>query len=128
MSYLSTNRQHVNVIGVFLECELRRMYSDHHQPLIFVSLGPSADIGKCAYPVDASIGPEFDEDDFFAQVDHRQFGRIEPLGLAINCKRYLKSFNSAPLLCAFSQHRRPRERASPGVHRATQRHGLRYAM
>jgi hypothetical protein len=48
MSYLSTNRQHVNVIGVFLECELRRMYSDHQQPLIFVSLGPGSDIGKCA--------------------------------------------------------------------------------
>src|SRR5712691_2336466 len=37
-----------NVIDVFLEFELRRVYADHHQSSILVFLGPRADIGKRA--------------------------------------------------------------------------------
>src|SRR5437870_9366143 len=29
-----------NVIDVFLECELRRVHTDHHQTLLLVFLGP----------------------------------------------------------------------------------------
>ena len=37
-----------NVIDVFLEYELKRVHTDHHQTLILVFLGPRADIGKRA--------------------------------------------------------------------------------
>src|SRR2546422_10192531 len=40
-------RGSANVIDVFLECELRRVYTDHDQTLLLVFLGPRADIGKC---------------------------------------------------------------------------------
>jgi hypothetical protein len=35
-----------NVVEVFLKYELRRVHADHHQSLILVPLGPSADIGQ----------------------------------------------------------------------------------
>ena len=73
-------RGSANVIDVFLKGELRRVHADHHQSLILVFLGPRADIGKRASPIDAGIGPEVDEDDFSAQVGRRQWLRIEPLG------------------------------------------------
>src|SRR5437870_11642589 len=69
-----------NVIDVFLECELRTVHTDHHQTLILVFLGPRADIGKRAQPIDAGIGPDVDRDDFSAQTGRRQWRRIEPSG------------------------------------------------
>ena len=71
-----------NIIDVSLECELRRVHADHHQSLILVFLGPRADIGKRAQPVDAGIGPEVDEDDLAAQAGRRQRLRVEPPGRA----------------------------------------------
>src|SRR3982751_6554220 len=56
-----------NVVEVLLKSELRRMDADHHQSLILVFLGPSADVGSRSQPVDAGVGPEVDEDDFSAQ-------------------------------------------------------------
>jgi hypothetical protein len=56
-----------DVISVVLERELGRVDADHHQPAADVFPGPGADIGKLAYPVDASIRPEADQDDFSGQ-------------------------------------------------------------
>src|SRR5258708_7710961 len=67
-----------NVVEVFLERELRCVDTDHDQSLSFVFLGPRADIGKCASPVDARVSPEVDEDDFSAQAGRGQWLRIEP--------------------------------------------------
>src|ERR1700716_239864 len=72
-----------NVVYVFFECELRCVDADHHQSLILVFLVPGADIGKCAQPVDAGVGPEIDEDDFSPESRRRQGRRIEPLVRAL---------------------------------------------
>ena len=53
-----------HVLEVVLKGELRRVHADHHQSVILVFLGRGADIGKCAQPIDAGVGPEVDEDDF----------------------------------------------------------------
>ena len=71
-----------NVLEVVLKGELRRVHADHHHSVILVFLGPRADIGKGAQPVDAGVGPEVDEDDFSAQVGRREWRRIEPRGRA----------------------------------------------
>ncbi len=57
----------LDVVDVLLECELRRMHADHHQPLILVLFRPGADIGNGAQAVDAGVGPEIDENDFALQ-------------------------------------------------------------
>lgn len=61
-----------NVVDVFLECELRCMHANHNQPLVFIFVGPSADVGKMAKPVDAGIGPKIDQDHFAAQSGRYQ--------------------------------------------------------
>src|SRR6266478_2523914 len=76
-------RRLANVIGVFLEFELGRMHAYHHQSLGLVLLGPRADIGKRASPIDAGIGPEVDEDDSSPQAGCRQWRRIEPFGRTV---------------------------------------------
>src|SRR5215218_7444724 len=68
-----------NVVDVLLKSELRRMDADHHQSLILVFLGPSADVGSRSQPVDARVGPEVDEDDFSPQSWRGQGQRIQPL-------------------------------------------------
>ena len=45
---------------------------EHDQPLVVVPLGPGADIGKGAEPVDAGVGPEVDQDDLPSQARHGQ--------------------------------------------------------
>src|SRR5262245_15884307 len=52
-----------NVLDVVLEGKLRRMHADHHHSVLPVFLGPRTDIGQGAYPIDAGIGAEVDEDD-----------------------------------------------------------------
>jgi hypothetical protein len=42
------------------------MDADHHQPLILVFLGPGTDMRQLAPPVDASVGPEVEQDDLAA--------------------------------------------------------------
>ncbi|HEX6557066.1 MAG TPA: hypothetical protein VF026_30160, partial [Ktedonobacteraceae bacterium] len=71
-----------HILEVVLKWELRRMHADHHHAVIPIFLGPRADIGKRAQPIDAGVGPEVDEDDFPAQVSCRQGRRIEPRGCA----------------------------------------------
>ena len=71
-----------DVVEVFLERELRRVHADHHQSLILVLLGPRADVGKRAQPVDAGVGPELDQDDLSPQAGRRQRRRVEPRGRA----------------------------------------------
>src|SRR5215510_9622729 len=67
-----------HVHEVFFKRELRGVDADDHQPLIFVFLGPCANVGKRAQPVDAGVGPEVDQYDFAAQGRCRQRWRIEP--------------------------------------------------
>src|SRR5690348_13290847 len=55
------------IVEVFLKLELRRVDTNHDQSLIPVFVGPTADIGKRAQPVDAAVAPEVDEDDLSAQ-------------------------------------------------------------
>jgi hypothetical protein len=87
-----------NAIDVLLKCELRGVHADHHQSVIPILLGPSADIGKLAYPIDAGIGPEVDEDDFSAQVGCRQWLRVEPLGRAVK-RRHFSQRGSSGMTC-----------------------------
>ena len=57
-----------HIVDVAFKRELRGVDADHDQPLILVLLGPGADIGECAEPVDAGIGPEVDENDLPLQI------------------------------------------------------------
>src|SRR5829696_5515229 len=68
-----------HVAHILFKGELRRMDADHYQPLIFVLVGPGADIRKLPQPVDAGVGPEIDQDDLPAQSLRRQGWRIQPL-------------------------------------------------
>ena len=52
-----------DVVEVVLEVELGGVHADHHQPVGLVLVGPGANIGQGAEPVDAGIGPEVDQDD-----------------------------------------------------------------
>src|SRR3954469_452971 len=72
-----------NVVDVLFKRELWRMDADHHKSLIFVFLGPGADIRKRPQSVDARVGPEIDEDDFPTQTGRRQGWRIQPLVRAL---------------------------------------------
>ena len=56
------------------------MHANYHQTLILVFLSPGANIGNRAKPIDTSIGPEVDENDFAAQAGCRKRRRVEPLG------------------------------------------------
>src|SRR6266496_2104484 len=71
-----------DVVEVVLEVELRRVHADDHQSVILVLLGPRAEVGKGAEPVDAGVGPEVDQDDASAQPGCRQWWRVEPPGRA----------------------------------------------
>src|SRR6476619_5504578 len=57
-----------NVVDVSLERELRRVHADYHQSFVLIFLGPRANVGKRASPIDAGIRPEVDEDDLPGQV------------------------------------------------------------
>jgi hypothetical protein len=68
------------VVEVVLDVELGRMDADDHQAVVLVPLGPGAEVGKLAEPVDAGVGPEVDQDDVAIQVGRRQWRRVEPAG------------------------------------------------
>src|SRR5207247_4660441 len=53
---------------------------NHDQPSILVLLGPRADVGERAQPIDARVRPEVDENDLSAQVLHCERRRVEPAG------------------------------------------------
>src|SRR6266436_1729898 len=72
-----------DVVDVLLESELGRVHADHHQTLTLVFLGPRADIGEGAQPIDAGVGPDVDHDDFSAQAGRGQRWRIEPPGRTV---------------------------------------------
>ena len=56
------------------------MDADHDQAAILVLLGPGADVGEGAQPVDAGVRPEVDEHDLPAQILRSERRRIEPAG------------------------------------------------
>src|SRR2546427_12333339 len=62
-----------DVVEVLLKLELRRVRTDHDQPLILVPLGPGADIRKRPQPVDARVGPELHQDDAPTQTVWREW-------------------------------------------------------
>src|SRR5262249_48848431 len=57
-----------DIVDVPFKSEFRRVDTDHDQSLVFVFLRPGTDIRKRAQPIDASVGPEIDENDFSAQA------------------------------------------------------------
>jgi hypothetical protein len=67
-----------DVVEVVLDVELRGVDAEHDQPLVLVVLGPGAEVGKGAEPVDAGVGPEVDQEDPAAQVRRRERRRVEP--------------------------------------------------
>jgi hypothetical protein len=66
------------VVEVVLDVELGRMDADHHQAVVLVPLGPGAEVGKLAEPVDAGVGPEVDQNGVAIQVGRCQWRRVEP--------------------------------------------------
>ena len=68
---------------VVLEGELGGMHADDDQALIPVLLGPGAEIGEGAQPVDAGVGAEVDEDDMAAQIGGGEGRGVEPGGGAV---------------------------------------------
>ena len=59
------------------------MDADDDQAVLRVLLGPGADLGERAKPVDAGVGPEVDEHDLPAQGLHRERLRVQPPGRAV---------------------------------------------
>src|ERR1043166_2246154 len=80
-----------NVFDIFLERELRRVHADHYQSSILVFLGPRANVGQCAQPIDTGVGPKLDQDNVSPQSGDRQWLRIEPAGRAAEGRKF--SFN-----------------------------------
>ena len=58
----------LDVAGVVLERELRRVDADDDEPVVAVLLVPGLEIGQRAQAVDAGVGPEVDQHDLAAQV------------------------------------------------------------
>ena len=73
-------------IDLVFERELRRVGSDHDQPVVSVGLRPRADIRLLAQPVDASERPEVDQDDAAAQPDGVERLGVEPLGRPVELR------------------------------------------
>ena len=65
---------------VVLEGELRRVDSDHDQPVLSVRLRPRADVRLLAQPVDARQRPEVHEDDMALQLGGTERLGVEPPG------------------------------------------------
>jgi hypothetical protein len=72
-----------DVVEVVLEVELGGVDADHDQSVVLVVLGPGADVGQGAEPVDAGVGPEVDQDDAAAELGGRQRRRVDPSGRAV---------------------------------------------
>src|SRR4051812_14792980 len=75
------------LLDLVLERELRRVCADQHQPVVPVLLGPGADIGEGAQPVDAREGAELDDDDLPPEPRRRQGLRVEPSGGAAEVRQ-----------------------------------------
>lgn len=69
-----------DVFDVALERELRRVDADDDQTSIAVLLGPRANEGQRAEPVDAGVRPEVNENDLSSQTPPRERGRVQPAG------------------------------------------------
>src|SRR5947199_2441691 len=69
-----------DVFDVALERELRRVDADDDQASIAVLLGPRANEGQRAEPVDAGVRPEVNENDLSSQTPRSERGRVQPAG------------------------------------------------
>jgi hypothetical protein len=69
-----------DVVEVVLEVELGGVHADDHQAVVLVGLGPGAEVGQGAQPVDAGVGPEVDQHDLAAQPGCGQRRGVEPPG------------------------------------------------
>jgi hypothetical protein len=65
-----------HIVDVAFKRELRGVDADHDQSLILVPLGPRAEIGERAEPVDAGKGPEVDENDLPLQIRRAERGEL----------------------------------------------------
>src|SRR5262249_44291025 len=52
-----------DIVEIFFKSEFRRMDADYDQSFVFVFIGPGAEVGLRAQPVDAGVCPEMDEHD-----------------------------------------------------------------
>ena len=64
------------------------VHADHDQSLMLVFLGPRADIGQRAQPIDAGVGPGIDEQTLPRSAGRRQWLRIEPSGRAAERRQF----------------------------------------
>jgi hypothetical protein len=92
-----------DVVQIVLDVELGGVHADHDQPVIPVFLGPGAEVGQGAEPVDAGVGPEVDQHHTAAQPLCGKWRRVEPVGRAREGRH--PSFNGQ------LDHRRVRRRA-----------------
>jgi hypothetical protein len=80
-----------------LERELRRVDSDHDQPVVSVGLRPT-DLGLLAQPVDARQRPEVHDDDVAAQLGRAEWLGVEPLGRPAE-RGHVQTFAHGHLAC-----------------------------
>jgi hypothetical protein len=73
-------RGFADVVEVALERELGRVEAHNDEALVLVLLGPRADVGERAKPVDAGVRPEVDEDDVPVQALRRERRRVQSAG------------------------------------------------
>src|SRR3989344_3890752 len=58
----------LHVLSLFLKLKFRRMNPDNQKSLVTVLCIPRRKIRQCSLAVDAGIGPEIKENNFFANV------------------------------------------------------------
>ena len=73
-------RRLADTVDLVLEVELRRVGSDHDEPVITVGLRPGADVRLLPEPVDAGQRPEVDEDHVAPQLGGAERLAVEPPG------------------------------------------------
>ena len=98
-----------DAIDLVLEGELRRVDTDHDQPVVPVCLRPRADVRLLAQPVDARQRPEVHEDDVAAQLGGAEWLGVEPLGRPVE-RRHMQPLEHRRATAATGTPREPLRR------------------